>query len=1603
MNIATLTLRRPVAVTMFFLAIALVGLVGWQRMPVELFPVLQGNQLYVNFGRPGSEPEVLEREILLPLQAGVSTLPRVTETFGEIRGSSGRFEVSFEAGTQIKVSELELQRLASTLRRTQPADSWINVSSMDTSAISSFAMNIHVLGGDDEDINALHDLVEDRVVPRFAAVPGVSQAFATGGAPRQVTVVVDPDRATALGVTTEAVTETVRRNAAHIRFLGELESEDGRTAVMLDGRPAGLDSLGEARILGAGPVRLKHVGHLEFGTAREERQFRVNGEPAVGLVVFQEQGANVVRLGEELRQRVAELGEEMRPLGIEFVIGFDAAETVQDQISHLGRLGLSGFVIALIVLFIFLRQWRAVAVVGLAVPVSLLAALTFLFLLGLSLNLITLFGLALAVGLVVDNSVVVYESVQRGLERGVGIEDAVSEGLHRTVRAIVAASATTAVVFLPLVVVDFEDEFVRELIKVVTLAILLPLLSSLLVAIALVPLLAHRLAAPAARRKLERDRARRAEHGHLVPPDRGRILFGGVVARALRQPAAWLAGIVGAVMLTGMIALPWVMVNTSSQEQEADTVQLSIRFSSRGSIENNSAAMAQLESAALEIEGVDMVEAQIQEDGGTLTVHLADREVRPLGLRAQTVRNAISKAAKRTNAQVLRPGEEQMGGGKGGGGGRGGGQPGAFGGAPAEVVMSGPESAVLERLAESVRAQLESMPQVRQAWLPSQPGMDEIWVEPNVRAFESFGLTFDSVLSSLSLAGREGERMQTGFILPNGRELPLVVERIGAREEKSGRRKLSRMRVHTEAGAVPVSSLASMRRMPPPPLIMHHNGRREISVFYRLDNNIPSTGPSRLAIDEQIDEAVRGVPRPRGYAVETVEQDESTNWFQKVLVPVVLLLFLVMAMTFESLTMPVLVLIALPLTLLGATWALAFAGMPLGMMAMLGALALIGLTVNPAILLVDRMQQFVLGSGWSAGAAAFAAVRERTRPVLMTTATTVAGLWPLAITTGRENEIWPPFATIVIGGLITSSVLTLLIIPVGFILLRKLDALFGRVGPWLVLAWLGGTVIVMTALILSGLVTSMFWQVVLSFLVGGFLLAVVVMVFRPRAIPEPDCSNGPPKLEVRFLRKVYGIPGPFRRALMAQKAFAERVLAAGGVAFDVTHVRERLMPLALSIGGIVYVATQVQSMFWTLVFGMIAAAVVARFVVELRRARGLADAVGNVQPGGVENWVAASIPWLALALMSWALIVPRVENADAIAGAIVLTAIAAILLTLVQGARRSARRQADGTIGARVSDGALRYPRNLWRRWAAKFGGLDLPSPEVLALAGINFTVERGMVGILGPNGAGKTTLLRQLAGVLDPTRGTIHLGGVHYPEIQNYLSRWIGYLPQDAGLPGGLTPKEYMSYFAALYDIERDLRAERVDSLLEEVGLAEKVDDPIKSLSGGMRQRVAVARTLLRLPPVIIVDEPTVGLDPRERIRFRNLLSRLGEDRIVLFSTHVVEDVAVACERVLVLADGQLVFDGQPGQLSSVAQGRVWELRLPQDQTPDLPAGAIHAEEAPLAGGNIAHRILSTDSPGEGAQSVDATLEDGYMWLVAQSSTHNVGTHTVSAQDGQP
>lgn len=266
------------------------------------------------------------------------------------------------------------------------------------------------------------------------------------------------------------------------------------------------------------------------------------------------------------------------------------------------------------------------------------------------------------------------------------------------------------------------------------------------------------------------------------------------------------------------------------------------------------------------------------------------------------------------------------------------------------------------------------------------------------------------------------------------------------------------------------------------------------------------------------------------------------------------------------------------------------------------------------------------------------------------------------------------------------------------------------------------------------------------------------------------------------------------------------------------------------------------------------------------------------------------------------------------------------------------------------------------------------------------------MFGLLGPNGAGKTTLLRILVGLIPPTEGSVQIGGLDVTREpgKTQVRRTLGYLPQELGFYPDLTARQFLDYAGVLKEMDDNrFRKERVAEVLEMVGLTQVADRRLKGFSGGQKRRVGIAQAILADPRVLVVDEPTVGLDPEERVRFRNVLADMAGNRLVLLSTHIVEDISQTCRALAVLQQGKVRFQGTPGELIQQAQGAVWEFELPVGERPAASltvVGTIHL------GDRSRFRAVGATAPHPGAEPVAPTLEDAYMWLMQVDRAPAVG-----------
>ncbi len=277
---------------------------------------------------------------------------------------------------------------------------------------------------------------------------------------------------------------------------------------------------------------------------------------------------------------------------------------------------------------------------------------------------------------------------------------------------------------------------------------------------------------------------------------------------------------------------------------------------------------------------------------------------------------------------------------------------------------------------------------------------------------------------------------------------------------------------------------------------------------------------------------------------------------------------------------------------------------------------------------------------------------------------------------------------------------------------------------------------------------------------------------------------------------------------------------------------------------------------------------------------------------------------------------------------------------------------------------------------------------NVHALNGLNLTIPGGMFGLVGPNGAGKTTLMRILAGILHPTGGSVRVGDreIHTERDRTYVKRILGYLPQELGVYPDLSAREFLDYIAILKGLDdRQTRRRRVDEVLDVVSLSDVAGRKLKTFSGGMKRRVGIAQALLNDPRLLIVDEPTAGLDPEERIRFRNLLADLGGNRTVLLSTHIVEDIAQTSQNLAAMINGRVIFQGTITGLVDAARGHVWSVTVASGVRPE---GDVTVVSTLTQGTTVQYRLVGEPAPALQAIPVEPSLEDSYVWLMRERRT---------------
>jgi multidrug efflux pump subunit AcrB/ABC-type multidrug transport system ATPase subunit len=1546
---------------MLFAALSLLGLISLERLPVELLPEVVYPEVFIAVQLGGTSPEQVERDLVIPIEAEVGKLDGVVEMTSTSLANRATVRVSYAPDTDMKFALLQIQSRVSRLQPQFPPRTRVVVQRFDTSDISSRVMTLQILG--EADLDWLRNFAENEIRPELEAVDGVVNASVQGGRQKAIAIVADPVMLEAHDITLNEINVRLGRYNRPRASLGTLYDGSRVLPVSVETQFSDLEAIKEVVLKPEIPLTLGDVARVYPGVQRRTDVSRVNGKAAIAVQIQKEDEANLLEVATGVAAAIEQLNRDYASDGIELVVTNNQADLMGDALNTLKQAALVGILLGLAVLFLFLRTLRFVAVLLLAIPTSLLLAFNLFYAFGLSMNVLSLCGLALAVGMLADNSIVVMESIFKHFEAGKSPEEAARAGTREVGRAVVAATSTTVVVFLPVVFItsDFQD-----ILTELALSITFPVLASLVVALLLVPALASRTLSAKAPSPLAT--------GRLIEQ------YTLVLKACLRNPARLTIGIGLAFITTLGLSFFFMLQQEAVREESQFTVYVDTPEGT--TLEATDAAVAQVEAMVRDLPDVDRFTASADEGLGSVTVMLLDRSERPNAMTLDEIKAKLDDKLVDFNAGVASydaPITGGAGGGRRGGGGRGGGRGGGgfslqTGQPSEEAIVRGYDFTVLRMVADDLTYRLEELEQIdaNSVRADVERSSPEVEIIPDAIALFDRRLETTNVLSAVEAANPVGFQTRVAFLNPDGTETPIDLRTTEDPEaDGPGLAGLRQIPVQTTAGLyAPLAELARVRTNEGRSTIIRTDQSRRISVQYKFTEDVAESQVLLDSARETVRSILQGMVIPSGVTVELVSAETDTIYYWMMAVAA-LLIYMILASLFESLGAPLIVFCTIPTAVVGSCWALLMTETGLtsqaGPMALLGFVVLLGIAVNNGIILIDAIGSLRAQRGFRRPRAVLVAGRSRVRPILMTSATTLLGVLPLSLEMGGDFEIWPPFAITVLGGLAVSMLSTLIFIPVTYVGLDRTKVWLADIGLWGIL--IATTLTAGACYWIDARYSSWFWTGLCAI---PFWLAFLTVVWSGMRIHRSRQAasrliESVDRLEIRTLTKLYGGPGRLRREWARFDRRADRIGLSDGELEDPAATRQSLhwkVPLLLLIG---FFHVYLEDSLWMFVLSALTWAYLRHL-------------------GSCVTGLVCGLPSVAARVERvWRLILPvgffsaihfRVQTLS-------VTIASVVLFLILTFARKLADRVRDGRVEPEQITGKIGWLKRGMYRGATSLPLIGVQREPFQALGGVTLSIEKGMFGLLGPNGAGKTTLMRILCQVLEPSYGSILVNGHNVADLSS-TNGLIGYLPQHFGLYNHLSAGQYLTYRALLEGFREEVgRTRRVHEILEEVNLLDRIDDPIGTFSGGMKQRVGIAQTLLHQPQIIVVDEPTAGLDPIERIRFRNLLSQLSQDRVVLFSTHIVEDISGSCNQLAVLNRGQVLYNGAPDQMRSVAEGKVWEALIPEAEF-ERREGSLDLITHVRSPGGIRARFLAERCPdGIEATSPSPNLEDAYVCLL--------------------
>jgi len=1043
MNLSSFSVKRAVTISMIYLAVVGFGIFEYRKLPRDVFPDISFPQVVVVTQYAGAGPKDVEKLITQPLENAVASVEGVKEVRSKSKYGMSVLEVEFSWGTDMFQAETDIRKNIDLFASALPDDADEPITfAFDPSLQPVVFLMVNGPYGSAE----MRKIAEDLVEPRLERIAGVAAANTAGGLKREIQVELNPERLRALMVAPQQVLQAIR--TANVQLPGGAVRQGGQLiAIKTQGRFEKVEEIEEVIITKreGREIRVKDVARVKDWFQEPTRLIRNNGKSSVMVLVRKQSDANTLLVAKAVLESRSDI-EKQLPKGTKLDVMFAQSDMINRALGNVVNTGWQAFILAGLVLLLFLANGWAATIVSLAIPISLVVTFPVMNATGVSLNTISMTGLALAIGLLVDNAIVVIENIYRHMEAGLPAREAAVRGTQEVGMAITASTLTTLSVFLPVL---FVPGIVGALFKDMVVTICLSITASLIVARSLIPMAASRLLSTpeeAQRRRRQRTLPARillaplTGLGMLLGPLgrgvqwflRGLLRFyGGSLRVALRFRKTTLLVAFGVLVLSG-----FMFANLGRDFlPKGDNGMITLEF--EGDSGNNLRLTSELARPLEEIIKEEVPETDVYsvdigvgegigavfgsgEYAGRVRIRLPPLKKSLFGdgqgrtRTQQEIEEALRKRYEDLPGLEVRPFNFNPTGNE----------------ADIEVNIYIDDLVLGKQLGERVRDELAQIPGLKDVKSSLEDASPELKLDLNRDRISQLGTNPGLVTASVSTYFQGSV---AGFYQEGADEFRILVRVPPA--VRNDVERLKNVPIFLSSGAImPLAAVAFFKEHLGPTMVQRKGQRRVVKVLATQTGERPLN-----EVSQDVEKRLERFDWPEG-AVWTLggsaqDMKESMIYLILAFAAALMLVYMVMASQFESLLEPFVILLSVPLSVIGVALALFLTDTTLSMTAGIGVVMLAGIVVNNAIVLIDYLKQQWDGTWATLIDTAVEAGQTRLRPILMTTLTTVLAMVPLALGIGEGSQTWAPMARAVIGGLITSMALTLIVVPTWYVLI----------------------------------------------------------------------------------------------------------------------------------------------------------------------------------------------------------------------------------------------------------------------------------------------------------------------------------------------------------------------------------------------------------------------------------------------------------------------------------------------------------------------------------------------------------------------------------------